>query len=161
MQSVSGRVVLRTIDEANRAAIEALRVTPAQEQFVASVAESLVEAAATPGACPWYRAAYVDDTPVAFVMLSDNIPPERTEYLGPYFLWRLLVDVQYQRRGYGRAILDVVVDYVRTRPGAERLLTSHGPGAGGPLGFYLKYGFTLTGEVFDDEPVLELRLLLN
>jgi diamine N-acetyltransferase len=36
------------------------------------------------------------------------------------------------------------------------LFTSFVPGDGSPVGFYLKYGFVPTGEVFDDEPVLEL-----
>jgi diamine N-acetyltransferase len=151
-------VGLREITATNRGEAEALRVTPAQEQFVASVAESLVEAAETPGACPWFRVAYDGELPVAFVMLSDGIPAERSEYLGPYFLWRLLVDARYQRRGYGRAVLDLVVDYVRSRPGAERLLVSHIAGDGGPLGFYMNYGFTPTGATFDDEAVLELPL---
>jgi diamine N-acetyltransferase len=159
--SVSGsdRVTLREITPANRAEIEALTVTPAQETFVAGVADSLVEAAETPDAMPWYRAVYADATPVGFVMISDNIPMGRPEYVGPYFLWRLLIDARYQGRGYGRATLDLIVAYVRTRPGAERLYTSHVPGDGGPLGFYLKYGFVLTGDVHDGEPVLELPLL--
>jgi diamine N-acetyltransferase len=151
-------VTLREITAANRRAVEALAVTRAQEHYVAGVAESLLEAAETPGACPWYRALYVADAPVGFVMLSDNIPPERTEYLGPYFLWRLLVDAQYQGRGYGRAALDLVVDYVRTRPNAETLFTSVVPGERSPVGFYVKYGFVPTGAVFDGEPVLALAL---
>ena len=151
-------VELREITSANRPAVETLRVTPAQEQFVEGVAGSLVEAADTPGACPWFRAVYAGDEPVGFVMLSDNIPPDRTEYLGPYFLWRLLIDARFQRRGYGRAVLDLVVDYVRTRPGGDRLLTSYVPGDDGPLDFYLRYGFTPTGETFDGEPVLELPI---
>jgi diamine N-acetyltransferase len=159
--SGSERVALREITPSNRAEIEALAVTPAQEQFVADVAASLVEAAATPDACPWYRAVYAGATPVGFVMISDNIPMGRPEYVGPYFLWRLLIDARYQRLGYGRATLDLIVEYVRTRPGADRLFCSHVPGDGGPLGFYLKYGFVLTGDVHDGEPILELRLHEN
>jgi diamine N-acetyltransferase len=156
--SDTGRVALRDITPANRAEIEALVVTPAQEAFVASVADSLIEAAETPRACPWYRAIYADETPVGFVMISDNIPMGRPEYIGPYFLWRLLIDVRYQRLGYGRAALDLIVEYVRTRPGADRLYASHVPGDGGPLGFYLKYGFVPTGDEFEGEPILELLL---
>jgi diamine N-acetyltransferase len=156
---MAGRIELREITPANRAEVEALAVTPAQETFVASVTESLIEAAATPDARPWYRAVYAGETPVGFVMISDNIPMDRPEYVGPYFLWRLLIDARYQRCGYGRATLDRVVAYVRTRPQAERLLTSHVPGDGGPLGFYLNYGFVLTGDVADGEPILELALV--
>ena len=151
-------VTLREITSANRAVVESLAVTRAQESFVAGVNHSLAEAADTPGACPWYRAIYAGESPVGFVMISDNIPPGRPEYLGPYFLWRLLFDHQWQRGGYGRAALDLVVDYVRSRPGSETLFTSCVPGEGSPLGFYLQYGFTLTGDIFDDEPVLALPL---
>jgi len=157
--SAAGQIEIREITPANRAEIEALAVTPAQESFVASVTDSLVEAASTPDARPWYRAVYGGETPVGFVMISDNIPMGRPEYVGPYFLWRLLIDARYQRRGYGRATLDRIVAYVRTRPQAERLLTSHVPGDDGPLGFYLNYGFVPTGDVVDGEPILELALL--
>ncbi len=109
-------------------------------------------------ACPWYRAVYADETPVGFLMLSDNIPPERTEYLGPYFLWRLLIDARSQGRGYGTAALDLAVASVRTRPNAEHLLTSYVAGPGGPGPFYERYGFVPTGEIDDGEPVLTLAL---
>ena len=159
MTRAEDRVSLREITDANRSEIEALSVTPQQETFVASVADSLVEAAETPDAKPWCRAIYAGETPVGFVMISDNIAPEHPEYLGPYFLWRLLIDARWQGLGYGRATLDLIVDYVRSRPGAETLFTSVTSTAdGSPLGFYLRYGFTLTGAVFDAEPVLALQL---
>jgi len=154
----TARIALREIDDGNRALVETLAVTPAQSHFVDGVSKSLHEAAVTPDACPWFRAVYDDQTPVGFVMLSDNIPPNHPELLGPYFLWRLLIDSRFQGRGYGRATLDLCVDYVRTRPGAEELLTSCGLGKGSPLPFYLKYGFTTEGEMHDHELVLSLRL---
>ena len=156
----SDRVTLREITAANRSQIEALAVTPAQEEFVGGVADSLLEAAETPNAKPWYRAVYDGETPVGLVMISDNIAPGFPEYLGPYYLWRLLIDARWQGRGYGRAVIDLIVEYVSTRPGADRLLTSVVPDEGSPLAFYLKYGFTITGEVDESngEPILELPL---
>ena len=154
----AGTVTLREITPANRAAVEALAVAPEQEAHVTGVVESLAEGEVTPDACPWSRAVYCDDTPIGFVMLSDGIPPERSQYLGPYFLWRLLIDARYQGRGFGTAALDLVVEHVRTRPDAQELLTSYVPGPAEPLAFYLQYGFTLTGEVDDGEPVLALPL---
>ena len=63
MDAGPGHVSLREITDANRAAVESLAVTPGQETYVAGVAESLLEAAATPAACPWYRAVYAGDDP--------------------------------------------------------------------------------------------------
>ncbi len=45
------------------------------------------------------------DEPVGFVMISDGITVVNPEYLGPYFLWRLLIDQRYQGRGYGAAAI--------------------------------------------------------
>jgi hypothetical protein len=57
MIRTTGRVSLREITSSNRSEIEALAVTPAQELFVAGVADSLVQAAETPGACSRYPCA--------------------------------------------------------------------------------------------------------
>src|SRR5215471_17463512 len=49
-------------------------------------------------------------TLVGFAMISDNIPPPIDDDLvGPYYLWKLLIDHRCQRRGYGAATLDAVV----------------------------------------------------
>lgn len=151
-------VSLREITEDNRAAVEALAVTEEQAQYVASVAESLVEAAQLPDAKPWYRAVYADDEPVGFVMISDGITVDNPEYVGPYYLWRLLVDHRFQGRGYGTATLDLVVEHIRKRPDARVLLVSHVVGPTSPVTFYQQYGFRLTGEVHDGEPILEFDL---
>jgi diamine N-acetyltransferase len=154
-----GPVSLREVTDRNRADVEALGVTDDQANYVASNAESLLEAAATPGACPWYRAIYAGEVPVGFVMISDGIPPERTDYLGPYYLWRLMIDTRWQGNGLGTAALDLVVEHVRSRPDAQHLLCSLVPGTvGSPRGFYLGYGFRLRGDWFDDEEVIELPL---
>jgi diamine N-acetyltransferase len=159
MDEQPGTVTLREVTDADRAAIEALRVTDEQSAYVADNAESFVEAAQTPGAMPWYRGIYVGDAPVGFVMISDNIPPERTEYLGPYFLWRLMIDTQWQGRGHGRQALDLVVEHVREDPAATELLLSLVPGTvGSPRAFYEHYGFRPIGDWFDDEEVYVLPL---
>jgi diamine N-acetyltransferase len=151
-------VSLREITEDNRAAVEALVVTEEQSQYVASVVESLAEAEELPDAKPWYRAVYADDKPVGFVMISDGITVDNPEFVGPYYLWRLLVDRRFQGRGYGTATLDLVVEHVRTRPDARVFLTSHVVGPTSPVTFYQQYGFRLTGEVHDGEPILEFDL---
>jgi diamine N-acetyltransferase len=149
-------VSLRPIDDTNRGPVEALGVSPVQEQFVASVAESLVEAVEDPGGRAIHWAIYAGDVPVGFVMISDEV--EGPGYIAQY-LWRLLIDQRYQGRGYGTAALDLIVEYFRGRPGVEVLWTSCGEGEGGPLGFYERYGFRQTGErVFDDEILLRLEL---
>jgi diamine N-acetyltransferase len=156
--SVVPVVSLREITEDNRVAVEALAVTDEQSHYVASVTKSLQDAEEYPDANAWYRAVYVEDEPVGFVMISDGITVDDPSYVGPYYLWRLLVDYRFQRRGYGTAVLDLVVEHVRTRPDARTLLVSHVVGPTSPVTFYQRYGFRLTGEVHDGEPILELDL---
>ncbi|HEU4921345.1 MAG TPA: GNAT family N-acetyltransferase [Candidatus Limnocylindrales bacterium] len=149
-------VELREISDANRPAVTALRVAPGQERFVDAVEESLAEAAETPEAKPWYRAVYAGEEPVGFVMLSWNVTPA-PGILGPWFLWRLLIDERHQRRGYGRAALEQLVDLIRAE-GATELLTSYNPDDGNPWPFYERFGFVPTGDVEDGEIVLRLAI---
>jgi len=148
-------VSLRPLTESNRRAVEALRVSASQERFVSSVAASLAEADEHPGARALYWAVYADDTPVGFVMIADDV--DGPDYV-PHYLWKLLIDERHQRRGFGTATLDLIVEYFRGRPGVEVLTTSAGQGSGSPIAFYERYGFERTGEISDDEVVLALRL---
>ena len=42
---------------------------------------------------------------VGFVMISDGVSETFPEYLGPYFLWKLMIDARWQRQGLGTAAL--------------------------------------------------------
>jgi diamine N-acetyltransferase len=157
-------VELRDITtEADRAAALALRVGPGQDVFVASVEASFADALLYPEACARYWTVHDPDrgAPVGFAMISDGIPEDvlaaDDTLVGPYFLWRLLIDERHQRRGYGTAALDAVVAYVRTR-GARALLVSCHQGEGGPQPFYERYGFVPTDRFVEGELVLELDL---
>ena len=148
-------VSLRPLTESNRQAAEALRVSPRQERFVSGVARSLREAAEHPDARALYWVVYAEDTPVGFVMIADEVDsPDYT----PQFLWKLLIDERHQGQGYGKATLDLIVEYFRGRPGVEAMTTSAVPGEGSPVTFYERYGFVRTGEIDDGEIVLRLMI---
>jgi diamine N-acetyltransferase len=156
------RVELRDIvTEEERAAASALRVAPGQERFVASVEESFLDAGRYPEALARYWAVYDGDALVGFTMISDGIGEEvlaaDPTLVGPYFLWRVLIDERHQRRGYGSAVLETLADYVRARGGTE-LLTSYTAGEGSPGPFYERYGFVPTDRVVEGERVLRLDL---
>jgi diamine N-acetyltransferase len=150
------------VTEADRAAALGLRTAPGQEQFVASVEQSFADAVSYPEARPRYWGVYDGDAIVGFAMISDDVPAETLEgdhtLVGPYFLWRLLIDERHQRKGYGTATLDAVVAYVRGKPNGEALLTSAGQGEGSPQPFYERYGFVPTGDLVEGEVVLRLDL---
>ena len=147
---IEATVSLREITQETVNSILNLRVTEKQERFVASNAVSIAQAHFSEDA--WFRAIYADETPVGFLMLSDQ--PDK----GEYFLWRFMVDAQHQGKGYGRRALELLINHVKTRPNAEELFLSHVPGAGSPEDFYRKLGFEHTGEKTGEELVMKLTL---
>jgi GNAT superfamily N-acetyltransferase len=79
-------------------------------------------------------------------MVSWNCEPQPPEIIGPWFLWKLLIDERYQGRGYGAAVVRQIAELVRAE-GATELLTSYVPEDDGPAGFYQRLGFVPTGEL--------------
>ena len=150
------------VTDADKAAVLELRRAPGQERFLGSMMSHFEDAVEDAKACPRMWSVHDGDQLVGFVMISDGIPAATRasddDILGPYYLWRLLIDEAVQGRGYGGATIDAVVAYLRTRPDATALLTSCVPGDEGPQRFYEHYGFVPTGEIKWDETVLRLDL---
>ncbi len=150
-------VTLRVITRDNVDAVLALKVAPAQNQFVAPNAWSLAEAQFYEES--WHRAIYADDELVGFVLLWDDTLGRQPAAAEPQVsIWRLMIDQRFQRQGHGQQAVLQVMDYARSRPGVQTLQTSFVPGEGSPGDFYLRLGFELTGEVDEDELVVALRL---
>ena len=141
------------ITDDNVDSVRALRTTPDQERYVSSVVDSLAEAAQVPQANPWFRAVYAEGQPVGFVMVAWNVDPLPPGIIGPWFLWKLLIDHRHQSLGYGQEVVRQIVELVRAQGGTE-LLTSYTLGDGSPAGFYEALGFRATGTVDHDGEVL-------
>lgn len=163
-----GPVTLREV--ADRAAVRALlrlKAAPGQEIYVADNGASVAEALFHPAS--WLRGIYAGETAVGLILLADDPaagakedpPLTLSDGVTPrpeYFLWRLLIGARYQRRGYGREAVRLLVEYVRGRPHATELMVSYVPGEGGPQGFYEGLGFEPTGAVEHGEVIMRLRL---
>lgn len=144
-------VTLREVTKENLWDIFKLEVAPEQSSYVATNEMSIAQAYFD-REIAWFRAIYADETPVGFLMLSDDASAQR------YFIWRLMIDARYQKLGFAKRALKLLVDYVRTRPGAKEILVSYRPGDAGPQGFYEKLGFIPTGELLGDEVVMRRDL---
>jgi diamine N-acetyltransferase len=136
-------VSLREVNDDNVGAVIDLSVTASQENFVAPNVKSLAQAFATTNV--WVRAIYAGSQPVGFVMLSDDSSQPR------YYLWRYMIDARYQGMGFGARALELVHDYVRSRPGGDRIYLSYVPADGGPEDFYKSLGYVDTGKVHGGE----------
>jgi len=144
-------VTLREVTKENLWDIFALEVAPEQSKYVATNEMSIAQAYFD-REIAWFRAIYADETPVGFLMLSDKAKEQK------YFLWRLMIDARYQKLGFAKRAVELLFDYVRTRPGAKEILVSYVPGDAGPQGFYEKLGFVPTGEMLGKEVVMRRDL---
>ncbi len=143
-------VTLREITEETLGSVLRLEVGPDQDGLVAPNAVSIAQAHFSEHA--WFRAIYADETPVGFVMLDDQ--PEKPEY----YLWRYMIDARYQKMGFGRQALQLLIEHVKTRPNATELFLSYVPKETGPKGFYEKLGFVHTGKEEDGEVEMKIDL---
>ena len=147
MASSNATVTLQEVTKKNLDKILNLKVTQEQEKFVADNAVSIAQAHFYPEIA-WFRAIYADETPVGFVMLeSDRLNSS-------YFLWRLMIDARFQRQGFGRRAMELILEYVKTLAGAKVLWTSCVLGDGSPQKFYEKMGFTDIGNLDENGEVI-------
>lgn len=153
---------LVAVDVGNYAKVMRLKVAESQRNFVANNAASIVQGHYHEGA--WFRAAYLNDEAVGFVMLFDprdadpaGDDPAETGWEDGLVIWRLMIGEEHQGKGIGRRLMDTVIRLAKAN-GFERLYLTFVDAEGGPEPFYLRCGFVRTGRVIDGEveAVLEL-----
>lgn len=105
----------------------------------------------------WFRAIYDDDALVGFVMLYNPTLAEKPEE-PDFLLWRLMIDKANQCKGLGHAAVELLIDHVRARPGAKKLLVSHMSNADALARFYGSFGFVHNGQEEEGEKVMVLEL---
>ena len=113
MQVETNAVTLREITAQTVRQVVRLSVAENQKNYVAANGMSLSQALFAPEA--WYRAIYMGDEPVGFVMLADESqlsPPPAQPKIG---VWRFMVDEKFQGRGIGRAALVQVIAHARSK----------------------------------------------
>jgi diamine N-acetyltransferase len=131
-----------------------IEVKPDQQKFVAPVVESIAEAYVY-YSTTWPRLILDDDRVVGFVMGHFN--PETKVDAFRACIWRLNIAADEQGRGCGRFAVEATVAETRRR-GQKRITVLWEQGDSGPEGFYLRLGFTPTGEVIDGDIVGELMI---
>ncbi len=147
-------ITLRAITEENFIDAFNLKLAPGQERFVSHPVRSLAQAYVYREQCQPFG-IYEGDTMVGYVMvIYDYDIPE-------YDIWHMMIDESYQRRGYGSAALDLVLDYIKTKPfgSSNRVTLTCNRDNIQALKLYKSKGFTETGA--EDEDEIELSLTLK
>lgn len=145
---------LRKITEENFIDAFNLKLAPEQERFVSHPIRSLAQAYVYREQCQPFG-IYEGDTMVGYVMvIYDYDIPE-------YDIWHMMIDESNQRRGYGRAASDRVLDYIKTKPfgSSNRVTLTCSRENIRALNLYKSKGFTETGAADEDE--IELSLMMR
>lgn len=143
-----------------------LRVSDAQKSFVAPNDVSIIEAyiAITHHGQAFPFGIYDDETPVGFCMIGfgadddwEDAPAIAKEN---YNLWRFMIDERYQGKGYGKAAMRQILDFIASEPcgPAEYCWLSYEPENAAAKALYASFGFTETGEWDGDEIIAVLKL---
>ena len=112
------RITARTV---NQICGLSATLTPVQRRMVADNALSIAEAHFSESA--WFRAIYADETPVGFIMVHFGSDWADGIDCPGAFLWRLMIAGPHQRKGYGKAALELLMAELRAR-GYRELYTS-------------------------------------
>ena len=144
---------LEKITEKNFIDAFGLKLDAGQERFVSHPIRSLAQAYVYREQCQPFG-IYDEEVMVGYVMvIYDYDIPE-------YDLWHMMIDVSKQGRGYGRAALDQVLAYIRTKPfgTSDRVTLTCNRENGRALRLYKSRGFVPTGA--EDEEEIELSRTL-
>ena len=128
-------------------------LTDYQKKCVAPNVYSLAEAYANKDRA-WVRAIYLIDKPIGFIMMAlwdDDIPKED---LPAYYLWRFMISREYQNKGFGKKVLDIIIKKCQTDR-IKTLYVSCEMEEKQPFEFYIKYGFIDT-RINDGEQILKM-----
>ena len=142
-----------------------LDVSEEQKSFVAANDVSVIEAylAVTSGGHAFPFGIYDGDLPVGFCMIGygtdDSWEDAPAVAKDSYNIWRLMIDRRYQGRGYGKAAMRLILDFIAAQPcgPAELCWLSYEPENTAAKALYASFGFRETGE-FDGEEMIAVEL---
>lgn len=143
-----------------------LRVSEDQESFVAPNDISIIEAytAITGNGYAFPFGIYEGETPVGFMMIgfdADDCWEDAPSIArGNYNLWRLMIDKNYQKKGYGKEAVRLALEFIKTFPcgKADFCWLSYEPENEIASRLYHSFGFVETGEMDGDEIIAVLKL---
>lgn len=129
-----------------------LSVSEAQREYVANSTVLLARAYAYRDMGSYACMIYNDDTPVGMALYYDC--PELEEYV----FSQLFIDERYQGRGYGKAASKFILDKMRSEGKFRKVGLCYVEGNDAAKAMYEGLGFYHTGEVDEDEIVMECVL---
>ena len=146
-------ICLKPISEENFIDVFNLKLSKEQEAFVSHPIRSLAQAYVYRTQCQPFG-IYADEKVVGYVMaIYDYDIPE-------YDIWHMMIDESQQGKGYGKAALKLLLDYIKDKPfgDSDRVALTCNKDNTVALEQYKSMGFELTGNSDEDEVELALYL---
>ena len=129
-----------------------LKVRDDQRSFVADSAGILARAYAYRESRSRAFVIYNDETPVGMALYYDV--DEESEYNFSQFF----IDQRYQRNGYGYEAASMILQMMKDDGRYDKAVLCYIDGDDAARELYEKLGFRHTGEVYDDEIIMEYLL---
>jgi len=144
------KITLKEVTAENFNRISKLKVKESQQNFVAPNAYSVAQSKFYPS---WVcLAAYAGEVPVGFTMYGIE------EEDNSLWIIRMMIDEEFQGKGYGRETLQAVVEYIKSRNYVKEIFLSFVPGNDTAKKLYESFGFKDTGRFEQGEFVYKLEL---
>lgn len=146
-------IALRPITEDNFIDAFNLKLKDGQERFVSHPIRSLAQAYVYRDQCQPFG-IYSGEMMVGYVMvIYDYDVPE-------YDIWHMMIDGSQQGNGFGKAALELVLEYIKGKPFGDsgRVALTCSKDNPAALNLYKSFGFELTGGEDDDEVELALTV---
>ena len=137
------------IDRHNYLSILDLSVAEEQRRFVASNMYSLAQAFVQPECVP--LALYAENKPVGFVMYALDEDDHE------YWIYRLMIDRHYQRCGYGREAMRMLIERIQADENHRVIYISFEPENIAAQTLYESLGFVPDGRIEYGEVVYKLE----
>lgn len=143
-------LTLRAIDKDNWEECVRLEVDENQKNFVAENWYSIIQATYQKDLFPF--AIYDGEAMVGFLMYGSDPDTEQME------VCRLMVDKKQQQKGYGKAAMEKLLEFIKEEYGSVDFHTSAEPENVHAIRLYEQLGFVKTGEIMWGEVVLKIKL---
>jgi len=139
---------LKPVTVDNFAAVIGLEVCEEQKNLVLSNAISLAQAYVQPECVP--TAIYNGDTLVGFLMYCID----RDD--GEYWMYRLMIDRNFQRRGFARAATQQMIETIKKDASRHQIFLGVDQENTPAAALYSSLGFQFNGQVFGKERIMVL-----
>ena len=143
-------ITLQEVDESNFLACFSLKLDAQQEKFVSHPIRSLAKAYVYRKQCTTFAVCRASQV-IGYLKVIYDYDEEA------YFIWHLMIDIQYQGRGYGRAAMGSALDYIRSKPFGDSNIVrlTVNPENSAACHLYQTLHFSATGRADEDEIELE------